>query len=197
MLLYKLLSSSILGYLIYPSTEICSSTIFALAPYFLLSSGPPIPSPPGTLCDLDIHLPVHEEFIAVLASELWQGVQASLLLSHIQTLISTPPVDKGVMTFWKFGDNSKGLHGWGGENLKTEFFLIYFFIEGLLLYRILLFSVKPQHESAIGIHISLPFWNSLPSPSLSHPSRLIQGPCLSFLSHTANSHWLSILHMVI
>ena len=29
---------------------------------------------------------------------------------------------------------------------------MYFFIEGYLLYRILLFSVKPQHESAIGIH---------------------------------------------
>ena len=27
-------------------------------------------------------------------------------------------------------------------------------IEGLLLYRIVLFSVRPQHESAIGIHIS-------------------------------------------
>ena len=32
-----------------------------------------------------------------------------------------------------------------------------FFIEGQLLYRIWLFSVKPQHESAIGIHISPPF----------------------------------------
>ena len=40
------------------------------------------------------------------------------------------------------------------------------------------------------------FWNSLPSPALSHPSRLIQSPCLSFLSHPANSHSLSILHMV-
>ena len=30
-------------------------------------------------------------------------------------------------------------------------------MEGLLLYRILLFSVKPEHESAIGIHISPPF----------------------------------------
>ena len=30
-----------------------------------------------------------------------------------------------------------------------------------MLYRILLFSVKPQHESAIGIHISPPFWHSL------------------------------------
>ena len=32
-----------------------------------------------------------------------------------------------------------------------------FFIEAQLLYRILLFSVKPWHESSIGIHISLPF----------------------------------------
>lgn len=40
---------------------------------------------------------------------------------------------------------------------------------------------------------------SFEPPSLSpHPprSRLIQSPCLSFLSQTANSRWLSILHMV-
>ena len=36
-----------------------------------------------------------------------------------------------------------------------------FFIEGYLLCRILLFSVKPQHESVTGIHISPPFWNSV------------------------------------
>ena len=40
------------------------------------------------------------------------------------------------------------------------------------------------------IRISPPFWTSLPSLSLSHPSRLIRSPCLSFLSHTANSCWL-------
>ena len=33
--------------------------------------------------------------------------------------------------------------------------LIYFLIEGELLYRFLVFSVKPQHEWAIGVHISL------------------------------------------
>ena len=66
-----------------------------------------------------------------------------------------------------------------------------------MLYRILLFSVKPQHESAISIHISPPCGTSLPSPAPSHPSRLIQRPRLSFLRHTANSRWLSILHMVI
>ena len=49
----------------------------------------------------------------------------------------------------------------------------------------------------IYIYISPPFWTSLPSPSPSHCSRLIQSPCLSFLRHTANSCWLSILHMVI
>ena len=36
-------------------------------------------------------------------------------------------------------------------------------------------------------------------PPISHPFPplwMIQSPCLSFLSHTANSRWLSILHMV-
>ena len=54
-----------------------------------------------------------------------------------------------------------------------------------------MFFAKPQHESAIGM--SPPPWTSLPSPSPFHPSRLIQS-CLSSLRHTANSHWLSILH---
>ena len=31
----------------------------------------------------------------------------------------------------------------------------------------------------------------------SHPSRLLQRPILSSLSHTANSHWLCILYMVV
>ena len=37
---------------------------------------------------------------------------------------------------------------------KLFFLINLFFIEGQLLYRILLFSVKPQHELAIGILIS-------------------------------------------
>ena len=39
------------------------------------------------------------------------------------------------------------------------------------------FSVKLQHDSAIGIHIFCPFWTSLPSPFPPHTSRLIQSPC--------------------
>ena len=66
-----------------------------------------------------------------------------------------------------------------------------------MLYRILLFSAKYQHEPAIGMHMSPPSWTSLPSPSPFHQSRLLQSPCLSSLSDTANSHWLSVLHVVI
>ena len=67
---------------------------------------------------------------------------------------------------------------------------IFFFIEGIALQNFFLFSVKPQHESAIDTHISHPFWTSHPSYDPSHPSRLIQSPCLSFLSDTANFLWL-------
>ena len=36
----------------------------------------------------------------------------------------------------------------------------------------LLFSVRPQHEAAVGMHASPPFWTSLPSPAPSQPSAL-------------------------
>ena len=44
--------------------------------------------------------------------------------------------------------------------------------------------------------MSPPSWASLPFPSPSYPSGLFQSPRLSSLSHTANSHLLSIFHMV-
>ena len=52
-----------------------------------------------------------------------------------------------------------------------------------------MFSVKPQCESAIGIHIS-PLHFETPShlPPSSHPSRLIQSPCLTFLSLESKHH---------
>ena len=52
-------------------------------------------------------------------------------------------------------------------------------------------------QKGSNLFIFPPFWTSLPSPSPSHPSRLIQSLCLSFLSYTTNSRLLSILHMVI
>ena len=61
----------------------------------------------------------------------------------------------------------------------------------------MLVSAVHQHEPAIGIHMSPPSWTSLPPPTSSHPSRLPQSPSLSSLSHAANSHRLSVLHMVV
>ena len=82
--------------------------------------------------------------------------------------------------------------------LYVLFFFLFkihlFFSWRKLLYRILLFSVKLQHESATGIHVCPRSWTSLPLPSPSHPSRLIHSSCLSFLKHTENSPWLSNLH---
>ena len=51
------------------------------------------------------------------------------------------------------------------------FFLFFFLIEGQLLYRILLFSVKPQHESAVGlcIYTHIPSLLTLPPISLPIP----------------------------
>ena len=80
---------------------------------------------------------------------------------------------------------------------QSFFYSFFFFNWRITLYRIVLVSAKHQHKSAIGIHLSPPSWISLPPPSPSHPTRLLQIPGLSSLSHTANSHWLSILHMVI
>ena len=97
----------------------------------------------------------------------------------------------------KLGELSKVKHLLISLIWNITFFFSLFLIEGKLLYRILLFSVKPQHESAIVIHTSFPLYTSLPSPPTSHPSRLIQSPCLSFLNHATNFHLLSILHMVI
>ena len=71
-----------------------------------------------------------------------------------------------------------------------------FLIEGYLLCKILWFSVMHQ-DLVIGTPMSPPSQNSLLSPSPSHPSRLSQSPCLSSLSHTAYSLWLSISHMVL
>ena len=54
----------------------------------------------------------------------------------------------------------------------------------------MLVSTTPQPESAVGRPMSSPSRNSLPPPTPSHPSGL------SSLPHTANSHWLPTLHMV-
>ena len=64
-------------------------------------------------------------------------------------------------------------------------------------YHIVMVSAIHQYESAIGIHEAPPSWTSFTPPTPTLPSRLLQSTGLSSLCHTANSQWLSILHMVI
>ena len=64
-----------------------------------------------------------------------------------------------------------------------------------MLYNSVLVSAVHQHELAISIYVYVPSLLNLP-PTLSHPSRLSQSTSLSFPHQTANSHWLSILHLV-
>ena len=68
-----------------------------------------------------------------------------------------------------------------------------FLIEGKLLYSVVLVSAIQQCESVIiiCIHISAPSWTS---PHLTLLGYHKAG--LSALHPTANSHWLSVLHMV-
>lgn len=49
-----------------------------------------------------------------------------------------------------------------------------------------------QHELTPGIHTYHPSLLNLSLPAHSHPSRLLQRPHVSSLSHTANSPWLSV-----
>ena len=67
----------------------------------------------------------------------------------------------------------------------------------LMLYKILWFSVIHQQESVTGTPMFSPFQTPLTSPSPSHPPRLSQSPCLSPLSHTANSHSVQFSHSIV
>ena len=56
----------------------------------------------------------------------------------------------------------------------------------------MLVSVVYQHEPAMRIHMSPPFWNSLCLPFHPTPPACHRAPGLSSLNQTANSHWLSV-----
>ena len=61
---------------------------------------------------------------------------------------------------------------------SSSFFFNYlFFYWRIIALQNFVVFCQTSHESPIGIQISPPFWTSLPSPSPSHPSRLIQRPC--------------------
>ena len=81
-------------------------------------------------------------------------------------------------------------------SLFIYFNFISFLIEGELLYNIVMVSAIYQHNHPQAYSCSLPL-NSL-SHLIFHPFPLgcHRKPALFSLNHTANSHWLSILRMV-
>ena len=66
----------------------------------------------------------------------------------------------------------------------------------IILYNIMLASAIKQCESIISIHMSPLSGVSLPPLTPSHPSRLSQSTRLNTLCHTASSHKLSIVYVV-
>ena len=57
-------------------------------------------------------------------------------------------------------------------------------------------SAIHQHDSAIGIHMSLPSRTTSQLTSRTTPLGCHRELALVFLCHIADSHWLYILHMV-
>ena len=96
------------------------------------------------------------------------------------------------------------MNGLSLENTFVIFLMVsLIFINSWVKYHIifpslifLLGSATHQYESAIGIHVSPPSWIYLPLPIVPNPPRLSQGMEPSSLHHTANSRWLSILHVL-
>ena len=60
----------------------------------------------------------------------------------------------------------------------------------------MMISTIHRHELAVGIHMSHPSCTLLPPLSPLHPSRLSQSTSFGFPYNTANSHWFSVLGMV-
>ena len=135
---------------------------------------------------------------------IYSSVDGHFVYFHVLAIVSSAAMNiEGHVSFWiMVFSRSMPRSGFTDHMVMLLlvfcFFFFNFLIEGKLLYRILCFFVTYQQESAIGTPMYPPLWTSLLSPSashLSHPS-LSQSPCLNSLSHTANSHWLSILHRV-
>ena len=75
-----------------------------------------------------------------------------------------------------------------------------FLVRGLLLYNTVItvmdFAMH-QHESALGMHMSPPSWNPSHLPPHPIPLGCHRAVALGFLYHTSNTHWLSILYIVV
>ena len=107
------------------------------------------------------------------------------------------PLDRGVWQATVHGvtKSRTQLSGWVHTHKShhlSHFKNFMYFDWGWLLYNVVLVSAIQQYESPIGIHTSSP----PERPSHLPPLWVVQSRGLSSLCHTANPHWLPILHMV-
>ena len=75
-------------------------------------------------------------------------------------------------------------------------YFVFFLIRGYYFYNIVMVFTIHQRESALGIHMSPPSWTRLPLSPHSTPLGCHRVLALGSLHFTSNSHWHSILHMV-
>ena len=109
------------------------------------------------------------------------------------SVLSIEQIDKLSFFFFKFLVSKFGALVFFRLHLMTFYFFLNLFIVTWRIIIVLISAIR-QHGSVIGIHV--PSSLSL-HPTPSHPSRLSQSPSLSSPTQTANSHWLSVLHMVV
>ena len=126
---------------------------------------------------------------------LWQkksNVSMRVQMLKMAVLSGKTCLDKGTQTCLQVAE--KVLME---EKENTLFWHVYtfkfIFNWRIMLYNILYWFLPYQRESAIGIHMAPFSWTSL-SPHT--PLGCHRAWDLSSLCHTANSHWPSLLHMV-
>ena len=108
-----------------------------------------------------------------------------------------------IVSFWKLFPAALLLVNNGG-NQGVQSMIILLFVLFLIIFNRRIVALQNCvgfcHTSAwvsLGVHASSPSWTSPPLPTPSYPSVLSQSPGLSSLSHTENSHWQTVLHMVV
>ena len=96
-----------------------------------------------------------------------------------------------------FKGSLKGQHNEYSRETKPDHFLKFIFNWRIIALQYCIGFFYASTLICLRYTYAPPSWTPLPPPTPCHPSRLLHTPSLSSLFHTANSHWLSILHMVV
>ena len=104
--------------------------------------------------------------------------------------LESPASQGGFLTHWTTRDVPQlFLHLILAKRPRSDPSIVFVFNKFIFNWRIIFYNIVSvsaihQHEPAIGIHMSLPSWTSLPPATPSHPSRLSQSTRSSSLCYT-------------